>query len=147
MNLYFASAFISGTITGVLGFSAAWTIQGRNIDSLKLEQRDAIIQQQRSARAAIDRATNAVITAQNAAAARAVTLRRDAAGAASAGNGLRLTSANSVRTAAADTTACTRSLDAHADVLSAVSREAERLAAEADGWAIQAVALQEGWPK
>lgn len=140
------AAAIAAVIAGTAGFGAAWTLRGMKIDSLKIEAKDAIIQQQRGARTAIDRATTAVITAQNKAATRNAVIRADAVRAGDAGSGLRSTSTDAVRAAAADLETCTRSLDAHSVVLGEAVREAEWLAAEADQWASHAVMLQEAWP-
>ncbi len=147
MNLYFASALISATVAGSVGFGAAWHWQDNKILALKVEAKDAIIKQQRAARATSERLARQVITAQNAAAARNVALRRDADSAAFSGNGLRIASTNAVRASSADIDACAASLTAHSVVLGSVVEFATRVSEEADQWASHAVALQEGWPK
>jgi len=147
MNLYFASALISAAVAGSFGFGAAWRWQDNNILKLQVEAKDAIISQQRAARASIDRATQQVITAQNAAAARSVILTADRSRAADAGSGLRIASTTAVRASTGDLDACTASLTAHSVVLGSVVEFATRVSEEADQWASHAVALQEGWPK
>lgn len=143
MNL----TLITSALAAALGFGAAWTWQGRAIDSLKLEAKDAVIVQQRNARAALERSTNQVIAAQNQAAARAVVLRSDAGRAANAGSGLRIASTDVVRAAASDTDACTAALAAHGVILTESISFIRELASDADQWASHAVMLQDGWPR
>jgi hypothetical protein len=138
---------ITATIAAALGFGAAWTWQGRAIDTLKLEQRDDIITQQRAARATTERLTSAVRTAQTDAATRAPRLAADRDSAANSGNGLRVTSADSVRASTDDLNACTASLAAHGVVLSESIGFIHYVAAEADQCASHAVMLQDAWPK
>jgi len=147
MNLTLLTSAISAALAGAAGFAVAWNIQSKIILDNSLGYANERISQQRAARATSERFAQQVITAQNAAAARAVTLRRDADSAASSGNGLRIASTTAVRASTGDLDACTASLDAHSVVLDDLSRIAEGLAAEADSWASQAVALQEGWPQ
>jgi hypothetical protein len=133
-----AIAFATGFAAGGIG---AWQIKAHQILKIQSEAKDAIIIQQRNARTVADRLANQVITAQNAATTRATVLRRDAAGAANAGTGLRTSSTDSVRAAKADTGSCLASITQYDIVLSAVSRTAEGLAIAADAWESDAVML------
>ena len=147
MNLPLIAALISAGIAGLAGWTAAWTWQGRTIDQIKLEAKDERIAQQSAARQSIERATSALIQAQNAAARRGTDLRRDADGAASAGGGLRIAAADTVRAAAQDAAACAASAAVLSDILSAATAEAERLAREADQWESTAVMFFEVQPR
>lgn len=92
---------IAAAVSAALSFGLAWQPQAHNILKINLEHSDAIIQQQRGARAAIERATTQVIAAQNAAATRNARIAADAGRAADAGNGLRATSTTAVRASTA----------------------------------------------
>lgn len=147
MNLTLIAALISAGLAGLAGWTAAWTWQGRVIDQIKLEAKDDRIAQQWAARQSIERATGALIQAQNAAARRGTDIRRDADGAASAGGGLRIAAADTVRAAAQDAAACAASAAELNDILGAATAEAERLAREADQWESTAVMFFEAWPR
>jgi len=147
MNPTVIAIAISAALAGSAGFGAAWTLQGRTIDALRIEAKDAIITQQRAARKVAERLTAAVTEAQAKAVSRNASNRRDADRAASSGNGLRLASTTAVRASSTDLETCTRSLDAHSVVLSESISAIRELAAEADAWASHAVTLQDAWPK
>ena len=141
------AATIAAVIAGAAGFGAAWTLRGMEIDSLKIEAKDAIIQQQRGARAAIDRATTQVITAQNAAAARNVRIAADSRRAGDAGNGLRLASTTAVRAASADSDACGSTVAAYGVILDEGIAAIREVAGVADQCISDNQALTEAWPK
>ena len=61
MNL----TMIASVIAAALVFGAAWTLQGRAIDSLKLEHANERIVNQAAARHTIERNTSALVKAQN----------------------------------------------------------------------------------
>jgi hypothetical protein len=146
-----AIAFAIGLSVGGTG---AWRWQSIRIAEKTLEltherldRANERIGLQQASRATADRLANQVITAQNAATTRATVLRRDAAGAAIAGTGLRTSSTDSVRAAAASLDACTTSLAAHSVVVSQCASRLVEVAGDADQWASQAVMLQDAWPK
>ena len=132
MNPTLIIAAVSAAIAGSAGFGTAWTLQGRAIDKINLEHSDAIISQQRAARATAERLATQVITAQNAASTRNVTLRRDAAHAADAGSGLRLASASTVRASTKDATSCNAIVSAYGVVLEESIGFVREVAAVAD---------------
>lgn len=141
------TTLISALIAAALGAGGAWTVQQHRIDTLKLEQANERITQQRGARATLERYMQTVAKAQANAAARSVVLRRSADAAGNAGSGLRQSSADTLRAAQADPTACRASAVEYDFVLGAISHEAERLAVEADLWESDAKTLTEEWPK
>jgi len=147
MNLTLLTAAISAALAGAAGFSAAWTIQGRNIDSLKLEQRDAIISQQRAARATSERLAQQVITAQNAAAARNVTLAADRSRAVSELDRVRESIAIAMRSARDSHDACIAKADACGVVFSQCAGRLVEVAADTDQCFSDNKALTDGWPR
>lgn len=134
-----AAAFITG-------FGAAWQVQGGRITSLKLEHSDAIISQQRAARATYERYSAAASKAQNDA-----QVRRTAINSAVDSNGagligLRLT-ASTVRASA--TTDAAR--DAYSDTVTELFDQCGgllvKIAGDADGIASDNQTLRDAWPK
>ena len=138
---------ISALVSAALSFGAAWQIQSWRIDSLKLENANEQLAREQSANQRLADAQAKVTQAQDAAKAATDRIRRDAAGANSADVGLRDTLAASVRAAHTDLQACTRQVDALGELLTASTDLSRRLAAEADEWSVQAVTLQDAWPK
>ena len=138
-------SLVAAAIAGSAGFGTAWMLQGRTIDSLKLEQANDRIAQQRAARQTTERLTSTVAAAQGKAGSRDAANRRDADSAGSAGSGLRVASADSTRTTN-DLETCARSLTAHGVVLAESIELLQSLAKDADDWASHAVMLQEAWP-
>ena len=147
MNLTLIAAFISAGVAGLAGWGAAWTIQGRTIDSLKLEARDAIISQQRAARAVTERLTSQVAQAQAQAALRNDRARADARSAGDAGNGLRVASTDSVRTATNDINACGAIVRAYDVILQEGGQLLREVAATADQCISDNQALTDAWPR
>ncbi len=139
LTLFFSLIF------GAAGFGAAWTWQGRAIDSLKLEKKDAIISQQRAARAALERATQQVTQAQNDAQARRVVIAaavdRNGVGLI----GLRNTAA-SVRASAITPDASAAYADTVSELFGRCSSELVRVAGSADGHASDVKTLMDAWP-
>jgi hypothetical protein len=117
------------------------------VNALKLEaQNDKIALQQSNLRAIAD-AESKVKAAQADAQAATDRAKRDAAGASGASVGVRNALANSVRAASLDLQACTGQVATLSELLAGSTDLARRLATEADGWAIQAMTLQNAWPK
>lgn len=138
---------IATLIAGVLGFGGAWQWQGYRMDAYKLEQKNEQLANQRAAAQALAEAQAKVTAAQAAAQVAADRVRRDAAGAAVAGVGMRDALASAVRAAATDLQTCTGQVSTISELLSASSTAYGELALEADQWAGQAVTLQAAWPK
>ena len=145
MNLTLLASLISGAVAAAAGFGAAWTLQGRAIDLLKLEAKDAIIQQQRAARQSIDRALSQVSQAQNDAQARRVVIAADSRRAGDAGNGLRLTSTSAVRTATDNADACAAIVATYDAILAEGRGFVQEVAAEADRCFSDVQTLKDAW--
>ena len=147
MNLTIVAALISAAMAGLAGWGAAWTIQGRAIDTLKMEAKDAIISQQRAARAVTERLTNQIAQAQDQAAVRNDRARADARAAGDAGNGLRVASTDSVRTATNDSNACGAIVRAYDVILSEGGQLLREVAATADQCISDNQTLTDAWPR
>lgn len=147
MNLTIIAALISAAMAGLAGWGAAWTIQGRTIDSLKLEARDAIISQQRAARAVTERLTSQVAQAQAQAALRNDRARADARAAGDAGNGLRV--AATAATGAAHTSAdtCGRVVNAYGVILDEGREIIREMATDLDRCYSERQTLTDAWPR
>ena len=147
MNLTLVAAAISAALAGSIGFGAAWTLQGRDIDELKLGAANERIATQRAARQATERAADDIRKAQESASARIAVLGRELANARLASNGLRDSSTTAVRTATESPETCSRITHAY-DLILAESRDAiQEMAADADRCHAERQALSEGWPK
>lgn len=143
MNL----TFISYAIAAALGFGAAWTLQGRAIDSLKLEQKDERIARDYASRAAIERNTSAVFKAQNGAVVLAGKSRADADSARTELDRLQHQSAETLRTAAASLDACLVAANSFRVVFDQCSTSYESLAGNAQRHTDDIKTLVAGWPK
>lgn len=143
MNL----TFISYAIAAALGFGAAWTLQGRAIDSLKLEKKDERIARDYAARAAIERSTSAVIKAQNGAVVLATKSRADADSARTELDGLRVATETALRTASSSLDACIVGAAAATKLLNQCGAEYQALGERADRHTNDIKTLTEAWPK
>ena len=143
MNL----TLISAAVAAAVGFGAAWQIQSGRMDSLKLEAANERISMERQNRSAFEANQARVIAAQNASVSRNANLSRAADSASSAGNGLRIASADTARAAQADNAACLASVAVYDQLLGAVVEAGGRMASEADKWENTAVTLHEAWPR
>ena len=85
MNL----TFITVVISLALGFGSAWGLRGHQITKLELNHAQQRIEIQRAARVVADRASTAVIVAQNNATNRVSVLRRELDSARGTASGLR----------------------------------------------------------
>lgn len=146
MNMTLIAAAISAALAGSIGFGAAWTLQGRSIDELKLEAANDRIAQQRSARAAIERATTHVREAQEAAQA-----RRTGIDAAVDSNGAGLIglrdTATAVRSAATTPDASAAYANTVSELFDQCGRELVKVAGRADGHVNDIQALMDAWPR
>lgn len=147
MNLTIIAAAVSAALAGSVGFGAAWTLQGRSIDALKLEAKDERIAQQRAARAAIERATENVRKAQESASNRIAALNRELAAVGTERDRLRDSSAAAVRTAADSPAACASIVAAYRDILAESSGFIQEMARDADECSVERQALSDAWPK
>jgi hypothetical protein len=138
---------ISALIAGALGFGSAWTWQGYRQDAYKLEISNERIATEAANRKALADAQSKVTAAQAESQAATDRVKRDAVGASRSAVGVRDSLANAVRTAATDLTSCTAQVATLSELLAGSTDLARRLATEADDWAIQAVTLQQAWPK
>ena len=143
MNL----TLIATVISAAAGFAAAWQLQAHQLTKLTLEHANERIAIQRAARATIERTSNAVIQAQNAAAGRVAVLKRDADTVRVAAVGLRDDLDATRRAAASSIDAC----NYHAATVSELLVEAvgvgRELAQACDGHASDVRTLTEAWPK
>lgn len=147
MNPTIIVAAISAALAWSIGFGTAWTLQGRDIDSLKLEARDAIISQQRATRAVTERLASQITQAQNQAAVRNDRARADARSAGDAGNGLRV--AATAATGAAHTSAdtCGRVVDAYGVILDEGREIIRAMATDLDRCYSERQTLTDAWPR
>ena len=138
---------ISALVSAAVAFGSAWQIQSWRLDAYKSEVLNEQLAREQSKNQALADAQAAVTKAQDAAKAATDRVRRDVDGARTADVGLRDTLASAVRSAHTDLQTCSRQVDALGELLTASTDLSRRMAAEADSWAIQAVTLQEAWPK
>ena len=147
MNMTLIAAAISAALAGSIGFGAAWTLQGRTIDELKLGAANERIATQRAARQAIERATDDVRKAQESASARIAVLGRELADARKSSDGLRDTSAAAVRTVAESPETCGRITHAY-DLILTESRDfIQEMAADVGRCHSERQALNDSWPR
>jgi len=147
VNLTLIAALVSAAVSGAAGFGLAWRLQTATINSIELESANERISQQRTARQNTERLMAQYASAQSNATVRAITLRRDAVSAADVGSGLRLKTADAVRTAASDPALCSDTATALGELLTTVSTERRELAEKADRHVIDIQALIERQPK
>lgn len=138
---------IIAAVSAAVSFGVGWQLQGIRIDHLKAEYANERLAIEQSSRKQLADAAEKVASAQVAAKVATDRLKRDAAGAVVADNGLRDTLASAVRAAHTDLQTCTRQVDAIGELLTASTDLSRRLATEADEWSVQAVTLQDAWPK
>ena len=146
MNLTLLAAAVSVALAGSVGFGAAWTWQASAIDKLVLEAKDERIEQQRAARQAIERATDNLRKAQEAAQA-----RRTGIDAAVDSNGAGLIglrdTATAVRSAATTPDASAAYANTVSELFDQCGRELVKVAGRADGHVNDIQALMDAWPR
>ncbi len=147
MNMTLIAAAISAALGFSVGFGAAWTLQGRTIDELKLGAANDRIEQQRATRAAIERASQNVREAQESASHRNADLRRDASHANDVAGGLRIAAAAATRTATESTDACGAIVSAYDVILAEGSELLREIATTADQCISDNKALSDAWPR
>lgn len=147
MNLTLLTSAIAAAVAGVAGFGLAWQLQNGTISELNLKAANERISSARVARATIERTSNAVMQAQNAAAGRAVVLRRESDAAGFSGNGLRSTSTATVRASEDFTDACRSIIAAYDSVVATGSDLLREVARDADQCGSDLQMIQEAWPR
>ena len=134
-------------LVGILCAGAAWQYQGQKITKLELENATRIATEQREYFRRLEKDTTTVVVAQNNKVVRDAVIRTDSAAAIAAGNGLRIASAESLRAAQADASACIASVAQYDELLNAVVAAGGAMAVEADQWASDAMMLHDAFPK
>ncbi len=147
MNLTLISALVSAAVAGLIGWSAAWTLQGRTIDELKLGAANDRIEQQRAIRQAIERASQDVRKAQESASHRNADLRRDASRANDVAGGLRIATTAATRASTESDDACRAIVRTYDQLFSEGSDILREIAATADQCISDNKALADGWPR
>ena len=143
MNL----TLIATVISAAAGFGLAWSLQAHQITKLTLEHANERIAIGRAARATIERTSNAVIQAQNAAAGRVAVLKRDADTVRAAAGGLRDDLDATRRAAASSIDACNHHAATVSELLIEAVGAGRELAQACDGHASDVRTLTEAWPK
>lgn len=147
MNMTIIAAASSAALAGAIGFGAAWTIQGRSIDALKLEAKDERIAIYRANRENLERITNQISQAQEDAQRRLSVLAGERDRAAESSRGLRDTSAAAVRTVAQSPATCGHITHAYDLILTENRDFIQALATDADQCSIERQTLSDAWPK
>ena len=129
------------------GFGLAWQLQAWSITQMELDHANERISLQRTARQNAERYVAQISAAQANATTRAVVLRAAADRTRDAGNGLRIKTADAVRTAASDPAACSDTAATLGKLFTAGTDEYRKLAEIADRHASDAQTLIEAWPK
>lgn len=138
---------IATVVSAAAGFGLAWNLQAHQITKKDLNHAQERIEIQRAARLVADRASTAVIVAQNDAAGRAVVLRRDADAARSAASGLRDEIEVASRAAATSIDACTVTATTYGRLLIASVEEYRGLAAVCSRHVSDIRTLVDAWPR
>lgn len=134
------------SIAGLAGFGLAWQLQDGTIAKIKLEQANERINIQRVARATIERIIGNIAAAQTKAAVRNVRVLADADNSRNAGNGLRIASTATVRSAEDFTDACRSIIGAYDTVVETGSNLLREVARAADQCDSDLQLIQEAWP-
>ena len=138
---------ITAAVSAAAGFAVAWQLQAHQIVKQELNHAQERISQQRIARATIERTSNAVITAQNAAATRVAVLRKQSAAVRVSADGLRDDLDATMRAAASTIDACNQHSATVSQLLIESATVNRELAQACDGHASDVRTLVEAWPK
>ena len=138
---------IIAALIAVAGFGAAYKIQDWRMDAKEKEHVEQILDAERRAAAKALRNQETVIAAQSEAARRSADLRRDAAGARAAADGLRSATDQTLRDAAASLDACTVRAAAISQLLNQCGSAYQELGTIADRHASDIKTLMDAWPK
>lgn len=129
------------------GGTAAWKVQNWRIASQENERAKLQLATEREQHRLDLKRESAVVSAQNAAAARAVGLRRDADSARSSLDGLRAASERALSSAKESHNACLKSADAFSVVFAECRERRDTLAEIAGRHANDVQTLTDAWPK
>jgi hypothetical protein len=140
-------ALITSAIAATAGFALAWNLQAHQITKMELTHANERISIQRTARATIERTSNAVIQAQNAAAGRVAVIKRNADSLRVSVDGLRDDLDVTARAAASTIDACNRHAATVSKLLIESATVNRELAQACDGHASDVRTLMEAWPK
>ena len=143
MYTYVATAILAA----VLSATGTWKVQQWRMDAKEKEHVEQILDAERRAAAKALRNQETVIAAQSEAARRSADLRRDAAGARAAADGLRSATDQTLRDAAASLDACTVRAAAISQLLNQCGGAYQELGAIADRHASDVKTLMDAWPK
>jgi hypothetical protein len=147
MNITLVASLMAAVAGFLTGAGLAWQLQAGNITEMELNHANERMAIQREAHKVKERQTDAVITAQNAGAARAVVLKRDADSARAAVDGLRDDLNNIQQAAGASIDACNRYTLTITKLFVASADTNRELAQICDGHASDVRTLIEAWPK
>ena len=134
-------------LAAVVAATGAWKVQEWRYGAKEAEHAEQHLADERAASQAAIRRTEAVITAQSAAAARSAALRRDADGARVAIVSLHAATEAAMRDASATHAACTERALAVGDVLQASAERYRGLGETCDRHVSDIRTLIEGWPE
>lgn len=143
MYTYVATAILAAALSA----TGTWKIQQWRMDAKEKEHVEQILDAERRAAAKAIRNQETVIAAQSEAARRAADLRRDAAGAMAAADGLRSATDQTLRDAAASLDACTLRANALGELFITVEEAGRGMAQKADLHASDLKTLMDAWPK
>lgn len=131
----------------VAGLAAGWTVQGWHYQSKEKDRAEQELADQRLQATARVRREEGVIAAQNESQDRARRFRIDADSARAAADGLRLATAEALRSAAASHAACTERANTLGELLGAVEEAGRGMAQASDRHANDAKTLMDAWPR
>jgi len=143
MNL----ALITSLIGAAAGFGLAWQLQAHQITKMELQNANERIAVARATRATLERNQSQIATAQAAAAKRNVRIRTAAGAAGDAGNGLRITSTATVRSAEADPSSCNSIIAAYSAMVTTGSEFIQEVARDADQCHSDLQLMTDAWTK
>lgn len=134
-------------IAAAIGFGAAWQIQAKTITEMRLQDATRIAVESHESFKRLENDTTQIVVAQGAKVRRDAGLRADSAAAVAAGLGLRSTSAEAMRAAQTDASACLASVATYSQLLDEVVAAGGVASEAADRWASDAMMLSDSWPK
>ena len=138
---------IGGAVGIAAGFGLAWQLQAHTITQIHLDTVNERISIQRANRTATEGLMQRIQSAQANATARVVNLRTAVDRTRDVGLGLRVKTADTVRSAASDPAACSDAAAALGAIFDNAVTELTSLAAIADRHASDVQMMQEAWPK
>ena len=136
-------AGVSAAVSAVAGFGLAWQLQAGTIAKNALEQANERIAIQRNARQTLERNQATFAKAQANATVRGIASRADRDRTINAAAGLRVTTANTVRTAADDPAVCPQSAATLGKLFDASVAQYRELAERSDRHVIDIQAMME----